>query len=131
MKIDFMVWLIVALSTSVVANIIAFLYIRHIMSKLIFVGENLSDLVALLNNYKKHLKSVFEMEMYYGDDTLKHLIEHTGDLLEVLKDYDDVYLIATPLEEATEELQEDLEQDAEKTINEENVFYAGTRTSNN
>ena len=132
MKIDLTFWLIIALSSSVIANFIAFYYIRVVLGKLLYVGENLSDLVELITNYRNHLKTVYDIETFYGDETLKFLIEHTKSLHGLLEEYEDVYSIAIPQEVTEEEpIQEEEEINAEKTINEENVFYAGTRTSNN
>ena len=72
------------------------------------------------------------MEMYYGDETIKHLMSHTTSLLQILEDYEDVYSITTPFEEIDEEETIKGEQpDGETQINEENVFYAGSRRRNN
>ena len=134
MTINLTFWLVLALLASVTANILAFWYARVLLTKLMFVGENLSDLVDLITNYRNHLKTIYGMEMYYGDETMKFLMEHTNSLLLVLEQYDDVYSIVEPLdepEENTEELIIEETIDAETTINQENVFYAGTRTSNN
>ena len=125
-------WLILCLIASITANIFLVWYLRVLLSKLLFVGENIGDLVDLLTNYKKHLKTVYGMEMYYGDETLKFLMSHTNSLLEILEDYSDVYSIVEFQEDEEEELiQEEKEEYAEETISQENVFYAGTRTSNN
>lgn len=133
MKIDLTFWLIMALLTSVGANFLAFYYIRTLLGKLLFVGENLSDLTQMITSYRNHIKAVYSMEMFYGDETLKHLMDHTTSLHEVLEEFEDVYELAVPSEEP-EESEEDKEEnieDATKKIDEENVFYAGTRTSNN
>ena len=76
------------------------------------------------------------MEMFYGDETLEHLMKHTVSLHEVLEEYEDIYEIAVPPEgpeepEKSEDNQEENIEDAKKKVDEENVFYAGTRTSNN
>jgi hypothetical protein len=133
MKIDLTFWLILALLTSVSANFLAFYYIRILLSKLLFVGENLSDLTQMIASYRNHIKVVYEMEMFYGDETLQHLMSHTRSLHEVLEEFEDIYEIAEPPEntEEAENNQEETEQDATKTIDQENVFYGGTRTSNN
>ena len=72
------------------------------------------------------------MEMFHGDETIKFLIKHTNSLLDVLEDYSDIYLMTEPL--ALEEQEEESYDDEEKTgppqVNEENVFYGGTRGSN-
>lgn len=116
---------------SITANILAFWYIRVVLGKLMFVGENISDLVTMVTNYKNHLKGVYEMEMFYGDETLKFLMEHTNSLLEVLEEYEDINNIIKPPESEEELTEEELIEDAETKINQENVFYGGTRKSNN
>ena len=73
------------------------------------------------------------MEMFYGDETLEHLMQHTRSLHEVLEEFEDVYELAVPPEEP-EESEEDKEEnieDATKKVDEENVFYGGSRASNN
>lgn len=133
MKIDLTFWLILALLTSVSANFLAFYYIRTLLGKLFFVGENLSDLTQMITSYRNHIKAVYSMEMFYGDETLKHLMDHTRSLHEVLDEFEDIYEIAVPQEEDEEadNNEEEKLEDATKTIDQENVFYGGTRTSNN
>ena len=134
MTINLTFWLVLALLASVTVNILAFWYIRVLLTKLMFVGENLSDLVDLVTNYRNHLKTIYGMEMYYGDETMKFLMEHTNSLLLVLEQYDDVYSIVEPLDEPEENAEElTIEEtiNAETTINQENVFYAGARRSDN
>ena len=133
MKIDLTFWLILALITSVSANFLALYYIRVLLGKLFYVGENLSDLTQMVKSYRNHLKTIYGMEMFYGDETLEHLINHTKSLHEVLEEYEDIYEIAVPpeLPEEQEITQEETEEDAKKKVDEENVFYAGSRTSNN
>ena len=133
MKVDFTFWLALALSISVFINIVTIWYIRRILARFLFISQNLADLVEYISNYKNHLKSIYEMTMFYGDENLQHLIEHTNVLSEVLEQYDDVYSISIPDE--NEEVVEEVEQkeliDGETKISQENVFYAGTRRRNN
>ena len=121
--------LIIVLLVSVTANYLAFWYMRRVLPGFIYTSQNLQDLTALVANYRKHLKNVYEMEMYYGDETISHLMSHTTSLLEILEDYEDVYSIVTPLEDIEEEIEGEL-PDGETQINEENVFYAGSRRRN-
>ena len=133
MKIDLTFWLIIALITSGIGNILLFYYSRVLLGKLLYLGDNLSDLVDMITSYRNHLKSVYEMEMFYGDQTLQFLINHTKSLYELLEEYEDVYTIAIPPETTDEQNinEEEINNDAETTIPEQDVFYAGTRTSNN
>jgi len=132
MTINFTFWLILCLSLSVIANFIAVWYIRRVLDRLTFVSENMTDLSDLISTYQKHLSGIFSLEQYYGDEDIKFLLEHTKSLKDVLTEYTEVSTLLEPAKE-TEEAEEPLGEDEDATppLNEENVFYAGTRASNN
>lgn len=125
-------WLIIALILSIVGNILASWYIRKLLAKILFVSQNLTDLVDLLTTYRNHLQRLFQLEMYYGDETMQFLIKHTKSLLDVLEDYSDIYLMTEPIEvgEEDEESYDDEEETRPPALNEENVFYGGARSGN-
>ena len=128
MKIDLVFWLVLALSASTIVNFLAFYYIRVVLGKLLYVGENLGDLTEMIASYRNHLKGVYEMEMFYGDETLQHLIQHTVSLYQMLEEFEDVYDIIEPPEEDEQKqiTQEETELDAKTKIDQENVFYGGS-----
>jgi len=119
--------LIIVLLVSITANSMAFWYMRRVLPGFIYTSQNLEDLTTLVANYREHLKNIYQMEMYYGDETIKHLLSHTTSLSQILEEYEDVYSIITPLEEIDEEEIEGEQLDGQTQINEENVFYAGSR----
>ena len=114
-------------------------YVRKLLRKFLFISQNLSDLVDVVENYQKHLKQVYNMETYYGDETIQYLMKHTNSLSEILEDYRDIYDIVQPLETTEEnsdndDKEADPETQEEKIsfpLTEENVFYAGTRRGDN
>ena len=76
----------ILLSISVIINIIMVLYVRWVLNnyKEVVLGlENIGNLIA---EYVIHLKSVYELEMFYGDDTLSSLLEHGKQIVEKLED---------------------------------------------
>ena len=126
--------LIIVLLVSILANYLAFWYMRRILPGFIYTSQNLQDLTTLVANYREHLKNIYEMEMYYGDETIKHLMSHTTSLMEILEDYEDVYSITMPFEEIDDDQEQNLkgdQPDGETKINKENVFYAGSRRRDN
>jgi len=127
------IWLSVALFLSISANVFMGWYLNNLLKRFVFLSENLSDLLTLVNNYGTHLKQLYEMEAFYGEPTLEHLINHTKDLIEILKDYEDVYSIALPLEEieGEEDFDETSEEAPETESQPKDVFYAGTRRRDN
>ena len=42
--------------------------------------------MGLIQGYKEHISVVAELEMFYGDETLEALIQHTQTLKQILED---------------------------------------------
>ncbi len=122
----------ICLGLSIVVNAFFFWYNRQLLSRISFISNNLDDLVRMVSNYRDHLTSVYNMEMFYGDETLKFLMAHTGDLKELLEDYENVLYVTEPIEEVevAEEIQQEESNNGTTQVQEENVFHAGTRRRN-
>ena len=118
----------ICLCLSMAVNGFFFWYNRQLLSRIAFISNNIDDLVKLITNYRDHLSSVYNMEMFYGDETLKFLMSHTRDLKELLEDYENVLYITEPIEEieVVDDQQEE-QIDGPTQVQEENVFHAGTR----
>ena len=82
--------LIIGFVLSVSLNGLFFWYLRKTTGRLLYISENLNDLISIIGVYRKHLKALYEMEMFYGDETLQHLIDHTRSLHALLEEYEDV-----------------------------------------
>ena len=125
-------WISIALILSIMVNIFSIWYIRKLLAKVLFVSQNLTDLVDLLVTYRNHLRKIYSMEMFHGDETIKFLIQHTNSLLDVLEDYSDIYLMTEPMELAELEDEESYEETTRtETFNtEKDVFYGGSRSRN-
>lgn len=121
------IWLCLALFGSLLLNsVLIWLSVKQARN-LSYISENANDLVDIVSNYRNHLKKIYEMEMFYGDETLEYLMEHTRSLVEILEDqYGDIMFIAEPLEINYKE-EEIAEENEEETIQEKDVLYAGTR----
>lgn len=122
------IWLGLALVLSVTLNGFFLWFSREQSRRLSYVSQNLGDLVEMVGNYKEHLRKVYSLEMFYGDETLKMLMEHTNALVTILQEeYGEVTYITDPLE--IEFIKEEDEKENEKSF-EEDVLYAGTRERN-
>jgi hypothetical protein len=112
---------------SVVVNVVLFRLASWQSKDLANLSDGFGDLIEVISNYKKHLKSVYELDTFYGDETLKFLMEHTNAVINILDEqYGDVISITEPIEY---EIKEDEEEDVEKESSEKekHVLYAGTR----
>lgn len=118
--------LTIVLLISLGSNLVGFFYIRDLLGRLGWLTQNLANLSELINGYKEHIKGVYELEKFYGDDDIKILVQHTSDLIEVMDDYLEVGLDSELIEE---DLTEDITNDTETTKNEKqkDVFYSDSR----
>ena len=89
--------LIIALVASVGINIFAFWYIRDILGRLTWISQNIDDIAEVVKVYKEHLRAVFRLEQFYGDQEMKGLIEHTRATIEMLEDYQTAVLELEPV----------------------------------
>jgi len=120
----------VVLVASLIFNGIMYWYSRQLTQKLSFIYDNIGDVSEIITNYRVHLKSVYSMEMFYGDETLKFLMDHTRSISDILQEYEDPEFFVEEFEEEDEPQQEELTDGETTQIQQENVFYAGTRRRN-
>jgi hypothetical protein len=86
---------------SILLNCFLIWYIREILTKLLFVSENQQNLSETLSSFSNHLNTIYELETFYGDETLAALIEHMKQVTEEIEEYESIY---TLVEEEEEEL---------------------------
>ena len=91
-------------------------YIRDIVGRLTWLTQNLDTLVELITGYQEHLRGIYSLEQFYGDNEIKSLVSHTADLVEVLEDYLEMGLEQEVLEEeGSDLLTKEIQDDEKKT----------------
>ena len=98
--------LIFFLTLSVILNGLFIWYIRKMLEKLLFVSDNINDLLSDVNRFAGHLDSVHSMELFYGDQTLQSLLQHSKQVKENIKEFEQVYALTS--EGVIEEDEEDV-----------------------
>lgn len=116
----------VILVMSIAINVVLFRFAMWQSKDLANISDNLGDLVEIIMNYRKHLSDVYQLDSFYGDETLEGLMTHTNAVRALLEEqYGSVINITDPIEyQIEEEETSDAEKENEK---EKHVFYAGTR----
>ena len=99
---------------SVMLNIFFIWYVRSVLFKLLFVSENLRDIDQMIQNFAAHTKSVYELERFYGDETLEYLLIHAVDLSEQLEEFQGIISLTTE-----EEIEDGAEDEEVATAEEE------------
>ena len=91
---------------SMVINMLSLFYIRWLIKTITVINEDVKNVADLVREFATHTKQVYELEMFYGDDTLKKLMDHASQVSEKLSDLDLVL---------NEEEETDAEEDASST----------------
>ena len=53
-----------------------------LVKRLLYFSENIDGVLFSLNEFHKHLKEINNYELYYGDETLAKLLEHSKDVVD-------------------------------------------------
>jgi len=84
---------------SILFNIFIVGYARKAITELLSISEELGDIQEMVNSFEKHLKGVYEMEMFYGDETLKSLMNHARSFAEQLQTFEYISFLTTEISE--------------------------------
>jgi cell shape-determining protein MreC len=107
--------LTLSLAFSAVANIVLFVYTRTVISKLLSIADELFDLREMSDSLANHLKSVYDLEMFYGDETLGSLMAHARSFVEQLQTFEEIFnLIEEEQTEYEQTENENTDTDAEE-----------------
>ena len=87
--------LTLVLTISLVLNVGLMTYVRSVLARLLFVSEELGDLQDMVNNFSIHLSEVYNLEMFYGDQTLESLMQHAVSFNEQLETFEEIYSLTT------------------------------------
>ena len=103
------------LSTVCLAFVVVLLlwYISKTLKKLLFVSDNIGELIVSVNGYMEILEYIYSLEVYHGDETIEGLMEQTGALLSEMEKFEGIYSLTTSVEE-TEEDEETEEMEEEE-----------------
>ena len=85
---------------SVLVNLVFILYARWLINIIKTKEEDVTNLSEVIAEYVGHVKGVHEMEMFYGDQTLKSLIDHGKNMIDKIENFD--YLILEREDDAEE-----------------------------
>ena len=114
---------------SIIANLIVFRLALWQSKELSEVSDNLGDLVEIIEAYSNHLRDVYQLDAFYGDENLEALMKHTNAVRALLEEqYGEVINITDPIEYQFEEEEENAEEEIPEK--EKHVLYAGSLRRN-
>ena len=88
-------------------NVILFVYSRNVAQKLVMISTEIDDMRTAAASFAKHVKAVYELEMFYGDQTLQALMDHARSFREYMEEFDIIYIPEEEDEDAeTQQIEE-------------------------
>ena len=99
MSIFFTIILILSLAI----NVLLIWYVRKVqVDYILYLRDNLEEFAYMHNEFTEHIDEVYNMEVFYGDQSLSKLLEHSKFVSERTKEYLDI-LRGLEFEEENEE----------------------------
>ena len=86
-----MIEILLVLSTTL--NIFLGWYGYLLLRKVLYASNNTSDILTEVERFKHHLTGVYELDTFYGDETLQVLLNHTKDLTTFLTECENAYAL--------------------------------------
>ena len=62
-----------------------------LLRKLLYFNENFQQAQNSIEDFSRHLETIYEMSTFYGDENLQQLLTHSRELRQDLKDFQDRY----------------------------------------
>ena len=81
----------IILSISLLINVGLGVYARAAIVRLLSVADELYDLREMSNSLVNHLQSIYEMELFYGDETLKSLMDHSRSFADQMDTFEYIF----------------------------------------
>ena len=91
---------------SVLVNIVMGWYIYHLLSHVNEFHTDLNDIFSSMTDLERHIGSVYELEVFYGDETLESLLDHTKSIADNISHYNEKYNFSEEDEEIYAEEEE-------------------------
>jgi len=135
---EYILYLILALTFSVFINVFLFWFAKKSSSRLTLVASNIDEIMSAIENFESHIETLYEMETFYGDETLHSVIAHAKGITEFLSEFEDIYELSDELPEEAEEKWEEADdrkessaidsttQEEKKKTTKKVVFHSGS-----
>ena len=103
---------------SIIVNLIFIWYIKKVVERQEF-ENNVIDITSTINSFSVHLEDLYQLEMFYGDENLEKLLEHSKDVINDIVDFQIDNFDAEENFDTEESEEEGIEEDDSYTPQEE------------
>jgi hypothetical protein len=135
---EYMLYLTLALVFSLFVNVFLLWFARKSSGRLAIVASNIDEIMGAIENFENHLETIYEMETFYGDETLHSVLLHAKGITEFLSEFEDIYELSDELPDEAEEEWEEADdrkesggttgtaEEEKKKTTKKVVFHSGT-----
>jgi len=99
------------LYVSVLVNFFLAWYILRLISDLNSIEEDFVNISNTLESFTDHVEDIHALEMFYGDETLKELIDHSREVINDIIDIQEKHFNVEVLEEKDDREDEEAPQE--------------------
>ena len=96
---------------SIIFNLILVWYVKKVLDKQEEFENSVINITESINSFSEHLEDIYQLEMFYGDENLEQLLEHSKNVVNDIIDFQ--------IENFDAEAQEEDEIDDDYTTQEE------------
>ena len=97
----------IVLVVSIMLNLFLLLYSTRVARRIYVAGTNMEALYGAFASFRAHVEEVHEAEMFYGDQTLQSLIQHSKDVVDLLEVHGDLMEMVVEEELGEEDAEEE------------------------
>ena len=101
-----LIWMTIGLFFTTFLSIVMVWYVRKVLLKLYMLQEVHNTAFERIDSFKEHIEKIHELEMFYGDETLQGMIQHSKELSEYLEGLSNSVMFSYEDEEEIEEQDE-------------------------
>lgn len=73
---------------SFVMNVVFMFYVRWLLNAIEAINKDVENITEIIYQFSQHVNTIHELEMFYGDQTLKGLLDHSRELVVQLENID-------------------------------------------
>ena len=85
--------MLISLIVAVLLDVVLLFYCRYLITSLNDLAQTLQDMSTIFGGFKSHVEMLHETEMFYGDESLQNLIEHSRFVLDKIDENSDIIQI--------------------------------------
>ena len=96
---------------SVLVNLLLVWYIRRVMKRSSLMCDITTDMLTALEDFSTHIEQVYELPLFYGDETIKELMGHSKEIVKYTRQYRDGFVFGAEGEQDDRESEEGSSQE--------------------